>query len=59
MKTRSPLNSMLTAPSIGTLGFPPAPPEANQIPVIAVKAMKRRQLLRLTLLASLDRKSVV
>jgi rhamnose transport system substrate-binding protein len=52
MKMRSPLNSMLTAPPIGIVGFPSAPAEANKIPAIVMNAMKRHQLLTLTLLTT-------
>jgi rhamnose transport system substrate-binding protein len=52
MKMRSPPNSMLTAPPIGIVGFPSAPAEANKIPAIVMNAMKRQQLLTLTLLTT-------
>ena len=43
---------MLTAPPIGIVGFPTAPAEANKIPAIVMNAMKRHQLLTLTLLTT-------
>jgi rhamnose transport system substrate-binding protein len=43
---------MLTAPPIGIVGFPSAPAEANKIPAIVMSAMKRHQLLTLTLLTT-------
>jgi len=43
---------MLTAPPIGIVGFPSAPAEANKIPAIVMNAMKRHQLLTLTLLTT-------
>jgi rhamnose transport system substrate-binding protein len=52
MKMRSPPNSMLTAPPIGIVGFPSAPAEANKIPAIVMNAMKRQQLLTLTVLTT-------
>src|SRR6202166_905761 len=52
MKMWPPLNSMLTPPSIGLVSFLSAPAEANKIPAVILNAMKRSQLLKLTLLAS-------
>ena len=50
MKMRSPLNSTLAVPLIGIVGFPCAPKEATKIPARFQNAMKRCQLVTLTLL---------
>jgi rhamnose transport system substrate-binding protein len=53
MKMRSPLNSMLTLPSIGHAGFSSAPTAQGNIPTRLVNPMRWRPIVTLTLLTNL------
>ena len=52
MKMRSPLNSTLTTPSIGMVGFPSALSEANQIIALAANGTRSFQRLALAFLTA-------
>jgi rhamnose transport system substrate-binding protein len=53
MKMRSPLNSMLTLPSIGRAGFSSAPTARGNIPTRLINPMRWRPIVTLTLLTNI------
>jgi rhamnose transport system substrate-binding protein len=52
MKMRSPLNPMLTPPSIGVAGFSSAPAAPDYVPTRLMNPLRRRPIVTLTLLTS-------